>query len=613
MLLNRSKKTAFKEFDAITHLGQLITEILPGYGKRTALRYDRGDGYQALDFQHYHDNARRLVRLLACVGHDRQQVVATLTRNRPEWDALAHACLYSGNILFPLDTKMNTVELEHLLRLGRPDLLLVPQAQLARVRELLAGLELSPTLLVADAYACHEDQGVAPLPVVDGEISLAEWFDQPAPTSLPGPSPRLDDPDMPLAYYATSGTTSLPKVVVISNSNIIAEVNEGIDVLNLRPNEEVLNIGPRTHIATLVEFLVTTVRGFPVTYFTREPDEDGVLEAEIAKLKAQGVRIKGLMAVPKFWIVILKDLLEELNNKPLMRSLYRHLIAIEKHDGLTDIGTLDKAKLAAVRNQLRGKLGGYFSIGISSSAKLDGALVEIFGKLGITLIDVYGATEACGIISRNRLDDLHPGTCGRLIAGLEYRVLDPHRIPGVAEPVGELCIKGPTVALGYLGQSLGSHLDEQGFFNTGDLAWVDDHRIVHLVGRGRELLHWDDGRLVDPMQLSNLLVRSVFVKDALVTRLDPGDDTLSVFLYPDHKRIDADPEWRAERSTGVSEAQALRRRLVQAIDYAQSIVGPLPRLGTERIYLLPRPLERTPTHKIKLLFELQRLDRGCFV
>ena len=617
-LFAHATKAPIKGYDSLSDIPQILAEILPAYGGHLALRYDDGKTYRSVDCASLHRLGVAATCLLGGLAGEDQLVLATLTRNRPEWDALAHACLYTGNILAPLDTKMNERELGHLLDLARPDLVLASRAQVARLRRLLGGLEgqaerRQTRILVADLYRCFEDQGVEPVAFDSATLSLREALEPRMGSWLPAPSPRLDDPDTPLAYYATSGTTALPKLVVISNRNIVAEVAEGIDVLSLRPGEEVLSVGPRTHIATLVEFLVTAVRGYPVAYFTREPDEDGVLEAEIAKLRRRGAKIKGLMGVPKLWIHLYKEVMDDLKAKPMMRGLFDHLRAIERHGTLSDIGTLEKAKLAVVRNRLKERLGGHFAYGVSSSAKLDASIVRVFGKLGITLLDVYGATEACGIISRNRLDDLHPGTCGRLIRSLDYRVVGERRIPGLPEPVGELQIRGPTVALGYLGQAPGGHLDADEWFATGDLAWIDEGRIVHLVGRARELIEWADGRLVDPMHLSNLLARSIFVKDALVTRLAPHDDHLSVFLYPDRKRVEADAAWRNEREAGVGEDQALRRRLVEAVDYAQSIIGPVPRLGSERIYLLERPLERTPTHKIKLLFELERLDTSRFI
>ena len=612
--LQRSRDDgAFKVFDTISSVADVVDVQLPAYGKRTAIRYDDGDDYRAMDFATYLANIQRTIRFFQEHGGERQQVVATFCKNRVEWDMVAMATFYTGNILFPLDTKMNADELHHLLGMNPPDFLLLPHAQLERVRGLVDELDLPGTLLLADVCEVFEDQDVKPLDLRANELSLARATADYEAGGVFAGSPRLRDPETVLGHYATSGTTSLPKIVQITHGNMINEVNEAIDVLNLRANEEMLNIGPYTHIATLVEFLVTKTRGFPVTYFTREPDEDDVLEDEIKKLKRQGVRIKALLAVPKFWIYMLKEVLEEMKNKPVLHNLYKHLISIEKNASLHDIGTMDKAKLSAVRLLLRNKLGGYFSFGISSSTRLDGALVEIFGKLGVTVIDIYGATEASGIISRNKLNDVHAGTCGRMISILDYRIVNEERIPGIEHPVGELEIRGPTLSAGYLGDPAGSHVNADGYYATGDLAWVDDERIVHLVGRRKELIRWDDGSYIDPMHVSNLLVRSIFVKDALVTRLNEQDSCLSVFVFPDYKRIDKDPNWQAELRTGVSRQLALRHRLEEAIDYAQSIADIAAPLGKDRIYLLPRKLQRTPTHKIKLVWELTHLDTGSYV
>jgi long-chain acyl-CoA synthetase len=536
-----------------------------------------------------------------------QRVIATYCKNRIEWDMVAMATFYTANTIFPLDTKTNQEELKHLLRLNPPDYILVSRPQLERLRALCEEVRISPRFILADLVDVFEDTGYEYVTARENEISVRSIVDNTDSSITVSPSARLRDPSTILGHYPTSGTTSLPKIVQITHGNIVNEVNEATDVINLRVNEKLLNIGPYTHIATLVEFLVTKTKGFSVTYFTREPDDDDVLEDEIKKLKRLGVRIKVLMAVPKFWIYLLKELLEEMKNKPILQNLYRHLTSIEKNDKLYDIGTLDKAKLTAMRTLLRNKLGGYFSYGISSSMKLDGAIVEIFGKLGITVIDIYGATECCGIISRNRLNDLKAGSCGRMISMLDYRFTDKEKVPGIEKEVGILEVKGPTVMHSYLGMAAEDSYTKDGFYSTGDLCWIDDDGFLHIVGRKKELTKWNDGTYIDPQHLSNLLVRSIYVKDALVTRLQPEHDFLSVFIYPDYKRIYKDLNWNKEIATGVTEDAALRRRFEAAIDYAQSIANITPRLSKETIYLLPKALERTPTHKIKFIFELERL------
>jgi long-chain acyl-CoA synthetase len=595
----------------LTSVAEILTDLLPAHGARTAVRYDDGETYVPLAFPEMLINVRAALRMIG-EKPSGQQVVCTFVKNRPEWDMLALASLHGGHVLFPLDTGMDDGEVARLLALSPPDVVLVSTASLGRMRAILAGLGLRPRILIADLYRAFEDAAAPPAgELSDGERRLSS-FPRPPGAELPAPSPRLLDPDCVLGHYATSGTTSASKLVRITHRNVLAQLNEGRDVMNLRPHEDVLNVGAYTHIATLLEFLVTKANGFCVTYVTRDVEADGVLEQEIRKLRARGVRVKALMAPPTFWIFLLKEVLEEMKDKPVWHGIYRHLTAIERHAHLVDLGTLDRAKLNATRLFLRNKLGGHFTYGVSSSTRIDAGVIEIFARLGITVIDIYGATEASGIVARNRLNDSRPGSCGRLIPALEHRIHNPRTVPGWSEPVGELLVRGATVSGGYVGMPPGAHLDDDGYYHTGDLACVDEDGWVYLVGREKELIPWPDGSLIDRMHLSNLLVRSVWVKDALVTRL--GEDAeLSVFVYPDWPRLEKDATARRDLAAGVPREAVLRTRLVEAVRYAESLARITPPLSTDRIYLLPHKLARTPTHKIKFVSELVRLDTGAFV
>jgi long-chain acyl-CoA synthetase len=596
----------------LASIADLLGSHLARHGDAVATRHDAGDRYVDTTYAETLVNASALVHwFLARPGP--QQLVVTLCKNRPEWDMTALAVFHTANILCPLDITMNQAELEGLLSLRPPDVMLVSRAQLARARELQARLGFRAEVLVADLHSCYEDLGITGAEQLPGELSLREIRDQYRDCGAPAASPLLDDPATILGHYATSGTTGLPRLVRISHGNIVAAVDDGFDIVNLRPTEDVLNIGAYTHIATLMEFLVTKTKGFAVSYLTREPDEPDVLENEIDKLRAQGVRVKALMAVPKFWIYLLKELLEELRGKPVLRDLGDKILAIEKNGHLQNLGMIDKAKLTATRLLLRDKLGGHFSYGISSSSKLDPSLVEIFGKLGITVLDIYGATECTGIIARSRLNEIHPGTSGRILPGLEWRLAQSRSLPGWDEPVGLLEVRGPTVATGYLGAGGTTEpltLTADGWLATGDLAWVDDQARVRLVGREKELIPWAGGWLLDPQHLSNLVTRSIAVKDAMVVHAHPADPYLSVYIFPDWPRIRQDVRWRRDVAAGFTEDQALRSHLVEAVRYAASLVTIPAELDTSRIWILPRKLERTPTHKIKYILERSRLHEA---
>jgi len=601
----------------IKSVAEVVTERLQLYDKRPVIRIDNGKNYDNVFCDDYLQNIYRMISFLNEKGDiNKQKVISTFVKNRPEWDMTAFATLYTANILFPLDTKMNDEELKNILTVNPPDFMLVAKANLLRIRTIIAELKLSPLLLVCDMYKVYEDvenTESANISILNNnEILVSKALEIYEKKLLFKPSTRLEDENTVLCNYATSGTVTLPKVVELTHKNILFQVNEAMDIINIRFNEDFLNLGPYTHIATLLEFIVAKIKGFTVVYFTREADEDEVLENEIKKLKNQGIRIRGLMAVPKFWIYLLKEVLEEMKNKPILHNLYKHLVSIEKSNNFYDIGVLDKAKLISIRTYLKNKLGGYFAYGISSSTKIDSATIDIFGKLGITIIDIYGATEVCGVIAKNSLNESKKESCGKLIAGLEAKLGNIENIPGIPYPCGELYVKGKGVAMGYKGENK-LLTDENGFYNTGDIAYIDKEQWIFIVGRKKELIHWPDGSYSDLMRLSNFLVRSIWLKDAMAIRLNENDDFLSVFVFPDYKRIYKDKRFMDLTKNGFEEIKVLRIFFEEAIDYAQILLGNRPILSKEKIFILRKKLERTPTHKIKFVSELKSINLEQYI
>ena len=104
-------------------------------------------------------------------------------------------------------------------------------------------------------------------------------------------------------------------------------------------------------------------------------------------------------------------------------------------------------------------------------------------RFGVRLLEGYGATETGPVLALNTAMHNCPGTVGRLLPGIEYRI-DP--MPGIAEG-GRLVVRGPNVMLGYLRDSAPGVIEapQDGWYDTGDIVTVDADRYVTIQGRAK--------------------------------------------------------------------------------------------------------------------------------
>jgi acyl-[acyl-carrier-protein]-phospholipid O-acyltransferase/long-chain-fatty-acid--[acyl-carrier-protein] ligase len=102
-------------------------------------------------------------------------------------------------------------------------------------------------------------------------------------------------------------------------------------------------------------------------------------------------------------------------------------------------------------------------------------------KYAIELLEGYGVTEAAPVVAANQIEANHPGTVGRLMAGMEARLEPVEGIPGA----GQLHVRGPNVMLGYIKPDAPGQIvpPEGGWYNTGDIVAIDEDGFISIRGR----------------------------------------------------------------------------------------------------------------------------------
>jgi long-chain acyl-CoA synthetase len=144
----------------------------------------------------------------------------------------------------------------------------------------------------------------------------------------------------------------------------------------------------------------------------------------------------------------------------------------------------------------------------------DDAIRKLKDRFGIDLAEGYGLTEAAPVVTSSAGQEIRPGSVGKVLQGLQVRLVDEQGEDVVAGDSGEIWVKGPNVFLGYLGdaEQTAKVLTPDGWLKTGDIAITDDDGYLYLVDRAKDLIIVS-GFNVFPAEVAEILAEHPAVAD----------------------------------------------------------------------------------------------------
>ncbi|WP_328943228.1 AMP-binding protein [Streptomyces sp. NBC_00250] len=339
---------------------------------------------------------------------------------------------------------------------------LLPSARAAA--ELAGGIE--------EIFVCDEAQ--------DGARSLQAFLGSTAPVPEIGIDPDEDVAALPYS----SGTTGVPKGVMLTHASIATNLAQLDPVIPMGPGDRILAVLPFFHIYGLTALMNAPLRQGATVVVLPRFELDTFLGA------IQKHRINGLYVAPPI------------------------VLALAKHPAVADY---DLSSLEYI---------------VSAAAPLDAALAQACSaRLGLPpVLQAYGMTELSPGTHVVPLSAANPppGTVGKLLPSTEMRILsldDPSKDAAPGED-GEVAIRGPQVMKGYLGRpdATAAMVDADGWVHTGDIGRVDDDGWLYVVDRVKELIKYK-GFQVAPAELEALLLTHEGVADAAVIGVTDADGT----------------------------------------------------------------------------------------
>jgi acyl-CoA synthetase (AMP-forming)/AMP-acid ligase II len=426
-----------------------------GLGDKPAL-IDGRTG-RTITYAHLADSVRALAAGLAERGFGKGDVFAHYAPNLPEYAVAFHAVATVGGVNTTANPLLTVEELTAQLGHCGARLLVTTPDQLdkATTAAQRAGVE--------EVFVYGEADGGTPF------ASLLQTVGEP-------PEVVIDPAEDLVALPYSSGTTGLPKGVMLTHRNLVANICQTIAHQRVREDDRVIAALPFFHIYGLVVLMNMPLhRGATIVTMPRFD-------------LPEFLRIVQQYRITRAWVV-----------PPIVLALAKQPV-------------VDDYDLSSLQFMLSGAA--------PLAADLELACGE---RLGCRMEQGYGLTETSPT-THSVPDDLAgqmPGSIGPAVPNTECRIVDV--LTGEEAPAGEpgeLCIRGPQVMKGYLNdpEATARTIDRDGWLHTGDVARVDEHGAVRVVDRVKELIKYK-GYQVAPAELEGLLLTHPAIADAAVIGL----------------------------------------------------------------------------------------------
>lgn len=458
-------------FDRQSLLAQARSSALGDIPRRSARkRPDKAaiiDGEVTLSFAELEGLVDRVASALCDNNFRRGDRIALLAHNCWQYAVLAFATARAGVVLVPINFMLTPEEIAFILGHSGASGFVV-EAQLAPTAE--AAMRLASMAGATMTIAAIVGPGQS-LPT--GWPDFTEWLSSTAQTA----HPHIEDDDLIRLMY-TSGTESHPKGVMHSSRGLMANYVSTIVAGSMEGDDVEIHSLPLYHCAQLDNFLITDVYLGATSIILPRPEPELVLRT------IERYAVTNYFAPPTVWISLLRS--------PLF----------------------DRVDLSSLRK-------GYYG----ASAMPVEVLAELRRRLpDLRLWNFYGQTEMAPLASALGPDeqDAHPGAAGRPVINVETAILDDDNTALPVGTVGEIAHRSPQLMLGYLDdEERTAQAFSGGWFHSGDLGYYDEHGLLHVVDRKKDMIK-TGGENVASREVEEVLYRHAGVEEAAVFALpDP--------------------------------------------------------------------------------------------
>lgn len=485
----RNKAYPYNETKHPQSFREIVDEQARLYPERNAFVWTEKGVKQAVSRREFQKDIALAAKWLQENGLEKKHV-ALAGENSYAWILLFLAGVFLNNTMVPIDPNLPEDEIVSLLKRADVDAFFLD----ARTRRHLPEI------------GSHSFQ------VLDMQKSLQAFLNR-EPDGAFYESLHPDPNAVCLIYY-TSGTTGLPKGVMLSQKNLLEDIAGSVELFAF--DSSTVSVLPYHHSFGLsTSVLMAFFRGGEITICPSLRRVQKVV---------QEAGVQTLILVPVFIETFHKRIWQTAKKQKKDRQLR---MAMKLAEALLKIGIDVRRPLM---KSVQDVFGGHLEYIISGGAPLDQRYIDDFHAWGIQILQGYGITECSPVVGVNRNRFIKRHSAGMLLPSLEAKV----------SADGEILLKGPIVFSGYYKDpERTEEAFEEGWFKTGDLGRIDEDRFLFIQGRKKNLIILSSGENVSPEAIEEILQKDEGAEEVLVYG---KDGRIAVSFYPAESLRRQDPK-----------------------------------------------------------------------
>lgn len=302
-------------------------------------------------------------------------------------------------------------------------------------------------------------------------------------------------PDAPIVLNYTTGTVDFPKGVLLPARSLLSNLAYAARILPLAPQDSVVSYLPFSHIyGQVFDFLYAFVSGAHLHILSGAPS--------LGRIAAAFRRYQPRLIVlfPALFSRIFKETLPSWWNKTWLRTLL----------SLSVVGGVLQRFFCKRLNRF---FGDNFASVVVGGAHFNPQIEEFLQTIHFRYSMGYGLTESGSLVAYKTTDTGQHLSVGRAIDGVELSIRNQD-----ANGVGNICIRGRNLMLGYYNslETPQDAVDAQGWFDTGDLGYLDKNHYLYVKGRSVNALSLEGGSRAYPEELESFMNTMPYVQESLL-------------------------------------------------------------------------------------------------